>query len=281
MTTLVVAAVLTAALLHASWNAIAHAITDRFVGFALISVGGAVCSGLLLPAAGVPHPASWGYLGVSVLLHVVYLALLMLSYRLGDFGQVYPLARGLAPLAVTVAAAVFIGETLAPTHLLGVLVISCGLLSLVFAAGRPGRGQVPALVAAAGTGLMIASYTVVDGVGVRLSGDVFSYTIWLAFLHFLVFSLVLFAIRGPVLVRQLRMSWWQGLLGGVISIAAYGLVLWAQTMSPLAGVAALREASIVFGAMIGAVFFQETFGRMRVLAAATVATGIVLLNLHV
>ena len=279
MTTTVLVAVLTAALLHASWNAIAHGITDRFVGFGLISAGGTVCAGFLLPFTSLPDPASWPYLAVSVVLHVGYLAFLMLSYRLGDFGQVYPLARGLAPLVVTLAAALLIGERLATSHLVGVLVVSGGLLSLVFVAGRPERSQTPAIAAALGTGLMIASYTVIDGMGVRLSGDPFSYTIWLTFLHFVIFAVALVALRGPSLFSQLRLSWWQGLLGGAISIAAYGLVLWAQTQSPLAAIAALRESSIVFGAIIGALFFREEFGRARILAAAAVTTGIVLLNL--
>lgn len=147
MTPLIFAAVLTAALLHAVWNAIAHAITDRLVGFALIGAAQTLCGAGLAVFAGLPAAKAWPYLLVSVVLHIFYQGFLMLSYRLGDFGQVYPMARGTAPWVVALGAALFLGEELSPLHLCGVLVISAGLTALVFAAGRPGRGQAPALAA--------------------------------------------------------------------------------------------------------------------------------------
>src|SRR5690606_17787527 len=221
--------------------------------------------------AGVPAPESWPALGLSALLHVGYMGFLMLSYRVGDFGQVYPLARGTSPWLVALGAAVLLGETLTPAHLAGVLVVSAGLTALVFAGGVPGRPQLPALGAALLTGVMIAGYTVVDGIGVRASGDPLAYLAWLMVLEGPWFLIAAAAQRRGALSAQLRAVWRSGALGGVMSMAAYGLVLWAQTMGNLAAVAALRETSIIFGAVIAAVVFREGLGRVKVVSAAVVA----------
>ncbi|ASU82168.1 EamA family transporter [Nocardiopsis gilva YIM 90087] len=279
MSPAILAAVLGAALLHAAWNAIAHAITDRLLGFALIGASGMVCGGALAVATGPPAPEVWPLLLGSALVHVVYMSLLMLSYRTGEFGQVYPLARGTAPWVVALAATVVIGEALPPVHLAGVLVISAGLMALVFAGGRPRPGQAPALVAAVATGLAIAAYTVLDGSGARLSGDPVGYLAWLMLLQGPVFMIVAVITRRGRLVEQLRPIWRVGALGGALSAGAYGLVLWAQTQGALASVAALRETSIVFGAIIGAIAFKESFGHVRSISAIAVVTGIVLLAL--
>ncbi|PSK99615.1 EamA-like transporter family protein [Murinocardiopsis flavida] len=279
MTTLIFGAVLTAALLHAVWNAIAHAITDRLVGFALIGAAQAVCGAVLAVFAGLPAAAAWPYLLVSGLLHILYQGFLMLSFRLGDFGQVYPLARGIAPWAVALGAAAFLGESLSPMQLSGVLVVCAGLTALVFAGGRPGRAQLPALAAAVTTGLIIATYTVVDGFGVRSSHDPIAYTAWLMLLEGPFFLLAAAAVRRRALWSQVRPVLAVGVTGGVLSTLAYGLVLWAQTQGALAGIAALRETSVVFGAVIGWLFLNERFGRIRAVSAVVVTVGIVLLSL--
>lgn len=279
MTPLIFGAVLTAALLHAVWNAIAHAITDRLVGFALIGIAQAACGAVLAVFVGLPAAASWPFLLVSGVLHIVYQGFLMLAYRLGDFGQVYPLARGTAPWVVALGAAVLLGEALSPMRLTGVLVVSAGLTAVVFAAGRPGRAQLPALAAAVVTGLIIASYTVVDGFGVRTSDDPLAYTAWLMLLEGPFFLLVAAVVRRRALPSQVRPVLAVGVTGGVLSTLAYGLVLWAQTEGALAGIAALRETSIVFGAVIGYLFLNERFGRVRMVSAVVVVAGIVLLNL--
>ncbi|MFC4562698.1 EamA family transporter [Nocardiopsis mangrovi] len=279
MHALVVGAVLASALLHAVWNAIAHAITDRLIGFALIGASGAVGGAVLAVFAGPVAPAAWPALLVSAALHVAYMGFLMLSYRTGDFGQVYPLARGTSPWVVALGAALLLDEELSPVHLAGVLVVSAGLTALVFASGRPGRAQAPALAAAVVTGLLIASYTIVDGYGVRASGNPLGYIAWLMVLEGPFFMIAAAVLRRGRLAAQLRPVWWIGSIGGLVSMTAYGLVLWAQTIGTLASVAALRETSVVFAAAIGALFFKEGFGRVRVAAAAAVASGIVLLNL--
>jgi drug/metabolite transporter (DMT)-like permease len=209
---------------------------------------------------------------------VPYNLLLMAAYRLGDFSQVYPLARGISPLLVTMLSAVLVGEIPPVGQIMGILVISAGLGSLVVIGRR--RTPVPraALLAAAATGLMIASYSTVDGLGVRLSGSSLGYIAWLMFLDGTILPLVAFAWRGKSLFGPIRDVWHIGLAGGLAGVFAYGLVLWAQTQAALGPVAALRETSIIFGAVIGTVVFHERFGRARIVGAALVAAGVVALS---
>jgi drug/metabolite transporter (DMT)-like permease len=276
VTPLIAAAVLIAALTHASWNAIAHGIRDQLIAFTLVGGGGALCGALLAACAPVPAAQAWPYLCASTVIHLAYMALLMMSFRLGDFGQVYPIARGIAPVAVTVLAAVFVGERPDAWQTAGVLVASAGLAGVALwgMRGRNGPRPWPAVTAAVGTGLSIAAYTVVDGVGVRASGTPVGYVAWLLLIQGLVWPAYALVTRRARLMAQLRPVALRGLLGGALSTLAYGLVLWAQTRAALAPVAALRETSIIAGSVIGAVFFKERFGRQRVLAAALVAAGI-------
>ncbi|MFE9857924.1 EamA family transporter [Streptomyces sp. NPDC005780] len=276
MTPLVVAAVLTAAFTHAGWNALAHAIKDQLLSFTLISGGGVLIGAA---AAGfVPFPAAeaWPYLIVSAALHVAYMLLLMRSFTLGDFGQMYPIARGTAPLVVTVLAAVFVGERPDGWATAGVAVASAGLVGLALwgIRGSGKRPHWPAILAALATGLAIAGYTTVDGVGVRASGSSLGYVAWLMILEGLAIPLYALYRRRSALLAQLRPHAVRGLLGAALSVTAYGLVLWAQTRAALAPVAALRESSIIVGAAIGTVFFKERFGGPRIAAAGLMVVGI-------
>ena len=274
----VVVAVLGAALLHATWNAIAHGISDRVVGFALIGLGYTASCGVLVVFTGFPPRAAWPLILVSAAVHVLYQGALMASYRFGQFSQVYPLARGTAPWVVTVLSFAVLGQRIPALELAGVLIVSAGLTSLVFIGGRPGREELPALAAAFGTGLTIAVYTVIDGVGVHRA-DPITYAAWMFLLQGPVVPVLALAVRGRALLPQLRASAVSGLLGGVVSLVAYGLVLWAQARGALAPIAALREASIIFGVLIGALFFRERLGLGRLLAGAVVVGGILLINL--
>src|SRR6516225_1381834 len=269
-------AVLAAAVTHAVWNAIAHGIKDQTLAFALIGVGGIVVGIPLVIVAAMPRADCWPYLLGSVAIHVFYNLLLMQCYRLGEFGQVYPLARGTSPLVVSILAAIFIQEHLALPQIAGVLVVSGGLATLVLAGRRPGRA---AFAAAVGTGLTIAAYTTVDGVGVRLSGSPVGYIGWLMILESLCVPMFAALRRRDVLLKQPKRILLAGLAAGALSVLAYGLVLWAQTRGALAPIAALRESSVIFGAIIGTLVFREPFGRTRITATILVATGIVLLNL--
>ncbi|MBZ4019181.1 EamA family transporter [Streptomyces purpurogeneiscleroticus] len=276
MTPLVVAAVLTAAVTHAAWNAIAHGIKDQLLAFTLVGSGGAVCGAVLAAISPLPAAGAWPLLIASAILHVVYQALLMQSFRLGDFGQMYPIARGTAPLVVTVLAAVFVGELPDAWALTGVALASAGLLGVALwgIRGSGTRPHWPAVIAAVATGLAIASYTTVDGVGVRASGTPLGYIGWLMLLEGLAIPAYAVVSRRRALLAELRPFAARGLLGGVLSVFAYGLVLWAQTRAPLAPIAALRESSIIVGAAIGAIFMKERFGAPRIAAAGLMVVGI-------
>jgi drug/metabolite transporter (DMT)-like permease len=269
-------AVLAAAVTHATWNAIAHGIKDQTLAFALIGVGGIVVAIPLVIFATAPRPDCWPYLAASIVIHVFYNLLLMQCYRLGEFGQVYPLARGTSPLVVTILAAIFVHEHLALPQIAGVLVVSGGLAALVVAGRRPSRA---AFLAAIGTGLTIAAYTTVDGVGVRLSHSPVGYIGWLMLLESLGVPMFALIRRRDVLLKQRPRILLSGLAAGALSVLAYGLVLWAQTRGALAPIAALRETSVIFGAIIATLVFREPFGRTRIGATILVTAGIVLLNL--
>ena len=276
MTPLVVAAVLLAAVTHAGWNAIAHALRDQLTAFTLIGTGAALSGAVLACLAPLPAGAAWPWLLLSGLLHIGYQLLLMRSFSLGEFGQTYPVARGTAPLVVTVLAALFVGETLDRAQTAGVAVCCAGLVGVALwgIRGAKARPNLPALTAALATGLAIASYTVVDGAGVRVSGTALGYAGWLMVLQGTAIPVYALCTRRTGLFDALRPHAAVGLLGGGMSLAAYGLVLWAQTRAALAPVAALRESSIIVGAAISAVFFRERFGLPRVAAAGLIVAGI-------
>jgi drug/metabolite transporter (DMT)-like permease len=290
LTPAVALAVLTAAIVHATWNALAHGIKDQLVAFGLIGAGGAIGAIPLIAFSRLPAPASRPYLIASVVVHVFYCLFLMRTYKYGDFGQVYPIARGTSPLVVTVLSAVFVGERPSPAGLAGIVIVSAGLATLAFGgireaarreagggAASGGAARRSAIAAAVATGLTIAGYTVIDGVGVRASRSPAGYTGWLMLLQSADILLIAVVVRRRAFVRQPRGLLTRGTLAGLLSVAAYGLVLWAQTRGALAPIAALRETSVIFGAIIGTAFFHEPFGRTRVLAALTVAAGIILL----
>ncbi|MEU6507224.1 EamA family transporter [Streptomyces sp. NPDC046942] len=274
MTPLVTAAVLCAAVTHAGWNAIAHRITDKLVGFTLISGGGVLIGLAVAPFTGLPAGPAWRYLLVSAVVHIAYYALLMTSFRLGDFGQVYPLARGSAPLVVTVLAAVFAHEVPGGWALAGIAVSCVGLTGVSLWGLRGSRPHWAAIGAALATGLTIAAYTVIDGLGVRAAHSPLGYIAWLMAVQGVVIPAYMYARARADTVRLLRPYAALGLLGATLSVAAYALVLWAQTRAELAPVAALRESSIIVGAAIGAVFFKERFGTPRIAAAGLLVVGI-------
>ena len=275
---LVTAAVLGAAVMHAAWNALAKSLKDHLVGFAVLeATSGAVALGAALFVPG-PGVAALPYLAASVAAHTAYQALLLNSYRVGEFNQVYPIARGTAPLVVTLLAVPFAHEAVHGLQAAGVIAVAGGLVLLAdlrvwWATGRP-----PALALAFATGLLIASYSLVDGLGVRRAHSAVGYASWLMAAEAL--PIPLYAVlRQPGRVRLMWPSTWRrAALGGVLSLLAYSVVLWAQTRGALGAVAALRETGVVVGAGIGALFFGERLGRRRVIAAAVVATGVILLN---
>ncbi|GGQ88716.1 EamA family transporter [Streptomyces flaveolus] len=274
MTPLVTAAVLLAAVTHAGWNAIAHRIADKLTGFALISGGGMLIGLALVPFTALPAAGAWPYLLASAAIHIGYYALLMRSFRLGDFGQAYPIARGSAPLLVTVLAAFFAHEVPDGWATAGIALSCAGLTGVALWGLRGRRPDWAAIGAALATGVTIAAYTVVDGLGVRASGSSLGYIAWLMAVQGSVLP-AYFLYRHRAGARALlRPHAGLGLVGAAMSVLAYALVLWAQTRAELAPIAALRESSILVGAAIGALFFKERFGAPRIAAAGLLVVGI-------
>jgi drug/metabolite transporter (DMT)-like permease len=276
MTINVFCILLFAALLHASWNAIVKASGDKM--YAAISVSGsaAVIALLLLPFAPQPTLASAPYLLLSSALQVVYTVLVAKTYQVSDMSQTYPLMRGTAPLLVAIVSVAFLGDRLSPLAWAGIGVICLAILAMAYngrASSR--RGVVLALINAC----FIAGYTLVDGTGVRLSGSALGYTLWSFLMNgscLLVWATI---ARRREVSRYLRQHWHKGLLGGVSTMGSYGLALWAMTQAPLAVVAALRETSILFGALIAFVLLKERVIPLRIAAACGIAAGAILLRL--
>lgn len=274
---MVVAVVLTAALLHASWNGLAKAVPGRLV-FSTLSgltflVGGGI-GAALLPA---PARASWPFLVTSAILQVGYMVVLTAAYRHGEFNRVYPLARGTAPVLVTVVALTVLGERLSLAQAAGVAAVCGALGALVLLGGRPRRGD--GLGLAVLTGVLISGYTLVDGVGVRLSGAALGYAAWLFTVQGLLAPVVCRVLAGPALLPALARYAVPGVTGGVLSLVVYAAVVWAQSVGNLALVSALRETSVLFAGVIGALFFGERFSPARLAVTALAVGGIVLTQL--
>lgn len=266
-----------AAGLHAGWNALAKASEDRLALLARSCLAGAVLSAVGLFFVASPATAAWPYLAASIVIHVLYNAGLLYAYRVGDFNQTYPLARGVGPVVVALFAAWVLQERMSVPATIGVAVIAVSIGVLGFTPWARVRTQRAAVLAAVFTGLTIAAYTIVDGVGVRLSGSAAGYTLWLLGVHGALTALALGFLRRA----RTQPSWGLAALVAAMTAGAYGLVLWAQTRGALAAVAALRESSVVVAALIGMVFFKEPMGRVRIAASIAVAAGVVLLALEV
>lgn len=278
----VFAVVLFAALLHAAWNAIVKAGRDVFLSTVLVTTGAALIAALALPFVAAPAPASWPYLAASTLAQLAYYALLAAAYRGADMSHAYPLMRGCAPLLVALASAPLLGERLSARQALAVACICAGILGLYLASTvtAPGkesqrRGTGFALLNAG----VIAGYTMIDGIGVRKSGAPAAYTMWIFLLTGGTLLAWTMATRRAALLDYARGEWRRGAIGGFGTLASYGLALWAMTRAPVASIAALREASILFAVAIAAIVLRERISPGRYLAVGLLGCGAVLMRL--
>jgi drug/metabolite transporter (DMT)-like permease len=249
---------------------------------ALVTLGGSLLATAIAVAASVqpPSPASWPYIGASTVVHIGYYVTLAGAYRAGDLSHGYPIMRGTAPLLTALGTWLVLGESLSPGAALGVLLICAGVLSLAGvkdAAGRGASGRATAWALANAT--LISLYTLADGAGVRVSGDAWSYVVWLFVVHGLPFSLAVLALKRGAFLRHAASHWQRGLAGAVLSGLAYGIALWAMTQAPVAIIAALRETSVIFAALIGAWLLKEGQLKARLSGAAIVLAGLVALKL--
>jgi drug/metabolite transporter (DMT)-like permease len=260
--------------MHAGWNAMLKMELDRLRSMLLLTfaMGGFGVATLALVEW--PQPAAFPFIIASAIIHSGYKLFLVKAYETGDLSQVYPLARGTAPLLTTVAAFVIVGEVLSPLMLAGVGLVLSGIYVLGVHGGH-GRATMrsTAVIFALGTSVFIAAYTIVDGLGVRISQSAAGYTAAAFVGDTILFSTLVLAWRGRLLLSGMSQQWRKGLLAGGLSFGSYLVALWAMTLAPIAAVAALRETSILFALMLGSLWLKEALTPARVAAAIFILAG--------
>ena len=280
MPTEVMLLVLCGAALHAGWNSLVKAGQDKFLDTVLVATGAGLVSLVFLPFVPMIAPASWPYAVASGAIHVVYFILVAAAYRAGDMGLAYPIMRGSAPLLVALVSNAVLGERLSPGAWAGVLLICCGVLGLSMPPGGAavaGRGRTIGFALC--NACVIALYTLVDGTGARASGAPVAYTLWILVLTAAPLLVWAWMRRGAAVLLHARARWHVGAIGGLATLGAYGVALWAMTKAPIASVAALRETSILFAMALSASLLRERAGWLRYAAATAVAAGAVTLRL--
>lgn len=274
----VAGAVLFGAVLHASWNALVKSSQDKALDTAVIHTIGSLVALPFLAIVGLPPMASWPFIATSVTIHIAYYIALTGAYKHGDLGLTYPLMRGTAPLLVALSAAYTVGETLSPLGWAGVLGVSAGVLALGLS---PHALASPRAVGfALANAVIIAIYTVVDALGARTSGNPLQYVMALFALDGWPFAVLVFMRRrGTVVWPYARRRWPIATVGAAASLGSYGIALWAMTRAPVAVVAALRETSVLFAAVLGAWFLKERFDTRRAVGTAVIVAGVMALRL--
>ena len=271
-------AVLGAALAHAVWNALVKSSRNALLDTALVAFFSSAVTAPFMLVVDAPAAAAWPCIAASVVLHIGYYTALAGAYRAGDLSHGYPIMRGVAPLIVSVCALAWLGEAPAPAVWAGVLLICGGVLSLGFVGFRWAESR-RSLGWALANACIIASYTLVDAAGVRAAGRTEAYVVWRGALNAWPFLLIVLWWQRGALLEHARASWPRALAGGVLAACAYGVALWAMARAPVAAVAALRETSVIFAALIGAWLLKEGHIARRVGGAAVVAAGIIALKL--
>ena len=281
MENVVFLAVLFAAACHAGWNALIKVGLDPLSTTTLISIGSGLVALVLLPFVGLPAWGAWPWLVASVAIHLIYFASLIESYRTGDLGQVYPIARGSAPLMTAAATTVIVGERLSLVGWTGILALVAGVLLL---SARGGRDLAVVDRRAIGfalfTAITVCGYSVVDGIGARASANPNAYSVCL----FIGIALVMvpYALYrdGRDVMPAMHLYWRRGLAGGALQFLSYGIAIWAMTIVPIAVVAALRETSVLFGATIAVVLLKEPLRAVRIVAALMIVCGLILIRVQ-
>ena len=280
MDAFVFVAVLFAAACHAGWNASIKRGHDPLASTVAISLGAALVSLVVMPFAGLPAAAAWPWVIASIAIHLFYFAALIESYRAGDMGQVYPIARGSAPLMTATVTTALVGEHLGIAGWLGIVLLAAGVLMLSLRGGRDlARLNHRAIGFALFTAVMVCAYSVVDGVGARLAGSANAYSVTLFIGIGPVMALYAVARKGDGALGDARRLSRTGLAGGALQLGSYGIAIWAMTVAPIAIVAALRETSVLFGALIAVVVLKEPLRAGRLMAALLIVSGLVLIRL--
>lgn len=276
MSLTLILAILTAAFFHALWNGLLKGGKDPLLDSMNMCVVWFVISLAFLPFLPIPHLDSWPFAAGSVILHILYFFFLAHCYRLGDLTIVYPIIRGTPPILVALVSLFFLQDVITPLGWVGLLTISCGVLTMAF-----NKKHLPPhlLLAAFITACFIAGYTITDGSGARLSGNSMGYLMWYSVIQAAIYIAIVVRIRGlNVCVGHTRLYWKRAAIGGTISHAAYAIVIWACTLAPLAYVSALRETSVLMAMLIGVVLLGEELTKQKIIAALLILCGISLLR---
>jgi drug/metabolite transporter (DMT)-like permease len=283
MTSGVLAAVLAAAALHALWNSLVKSADDKFLFSGVVAIW---CGAVALAAALVlPRPASAAapFIVASAIIHIVYFILVGLLYRKADLSVAYPIMRGLAPLIAAAIALATLGEKPGPIASLGVAALVAGVLGMGASGLAHGRIDRPTILVALANSAVIAIYSVIDGQGARVSGSgaafAFAYNSWADALTAFAYLPIIVCLRGRAVIGAFARGWRLGLVGGLAAFLGYAIVIWAMTQAPIAAVAALRETSVVFAAIIGVVALREPFHAQRAIAALVILLGVILLRI--
>ncbi len=279
MDLIVFIAVIAAAALHASWNGLVKHSTDKHLSMLAIVLGHVPPALVILPFVPMPAQASWPYIIAGACLHFGYQLFLLASYRMGDLTQVYPIARGTAPMIVAVVSVTFLGVVLSSLEIAAIAVIGIGIMSLSIVRQGDGLRNTQAALTAFATGCFIASYSLVDGLGAREAGTALGFYGWLTVLNAVFLSATMAVIRPGIFRRLAGEGRTMAVVGGGASYAAYALVIWAFTQAPIALVTALRETSIIFALLIGVVFLKEKLNLAKVISTAVTLSGAILLRI--
>jgi phosphonate utilization associated putative membrane protein len=282
----VVAAVLCGALLHAGWNALVKSAGDKPLDTALVHALGALVALPFALWAGLPSPASWPFIGGSLLIHIGYYIALAGAYQHGELGMTYPIMRGFAPLLVALGSAAVVGEAPSAAAWAGIVGITFGVALVGLAHPGEALHHGKALAFAFANAAVIAAYTFIDGLGVRTEvysgGEVWRYVLWLFVLDGIAYPLLVWRRRPPAgraqILAYARARWPVAALGGTASIGSYAIALWAMTRAPVASVAALRETSVLFAALLGTWLLNERFGTQRALGTLVIVGGVIALR---
>jgi drug/metabolite transporter (DMT)-like permease len=278
----VLAAVLGAAALHALWNSLVKSASDKFLSSAVVALWcgvAAVVAALVLPR---PAAVAFPFIVASAIIHIVYFMLVGQLYRSADLSVAYPIMRGLAPLIAAVIALATLGEAPGPIASLGVAALVAGVLAMGASGFAHGRINRPTILVALANSAVIAIYSVIDGQGARLSGAgapfAFAYNSWADALTALSYFPIILFLRGRAVVATFAQDWRRGLIGGLAAFFGYAIVVWAMTRAPIAAVAALRETSVLFAAIIGVAVLGEPFHAQRAIAVLVILAGVILLR---
>ncbi len=272
--------VLFAALLHATWNFLVKNTDDKFLSMSAVVIGHTPFAVAALVFSPLPALSSFPYIITGALLHVGYQLFLLSAYRVGDFTQIYPLARGAAPLIVATVSVTFLGLHLSSLEIAAVTIIGAGIMSLVLTRSSVGLRNGHAATLALVTGGFIAAYSLVDGLGAREAGTALGFYGWLSTINALIFAVIIKVSRPGVLTKVVYQKWRLSLCGGGASFFAYALITFAFTLAPIALVAALRETSIIFALLIGVFVLKERLDLNKVIATLLTLLGIGLLRIN-